>query len=100
MKTIFLSLGFHGRTESEVMEKIEEMKKIAITRNPNQDIKFIHNYDYNGENRVECLGEAIKKMSSCDYVYFNYCDISKHKGCQIEKKICELYNINHGVLHL
>ena len=97
MKRIFLSLGFSGRSEEKVMEDINNAKEYIKSIHKDEEIEFIHNYYYNGVNRVECLGEAIKKMSACDFVYFinNWSD---HKGCVIENNICELYNINHGTI--
>lgn len=96
---IFLSLGFSGRSKEEVFMDIGlamiKITDIHVLINDNSEVlQFIHNYDYNGNTRVECLGEAIKKMSACDKVYFIN-DWENHKGCVIEKKVCELYNIPH-----
>ena len=92
MKKVFLSLGFSGRTKEEIMNDIEKAKEIIIKYNPDEEIEFIHNYDYESDNRLECLGEAIKKMSTCSEVYFiGYWD--KYRGCKAEFYICELYNI-------
>ena len=57
----------------------------------------MHNFDYVSENRVECLGEAIKQMSTCDFVVF----INKwylHNGCKIEKYVCTYYNIPNKMI--
>ena len=100
MKKVFLSLGFKGKTEEQVNNEIEKAKKrIAAYYECGEDlefvnVEFIHNYDYVGVNRVECLGEAIKKMSRCDKVYFIN-DWFNYNGCSIEKEICELYDISH-----
>ena len=93
-KRVFLSLGFRGRTEEEIMSDIEKAKEIITLEFPDNEFEFIHNYDYNGNNRLECLGEAIKKMSTCDEVYF-IVGWKKYKGCNVEHKICRLYNIPH-----
>ena len=92
MKRIFLSLGFRGRSEKDIMKDIYKAEEIITLSYPDEDIEFVHNYDYVGNNSVECLGEAIKKMSTCDEVYFinNWVD---HKGCRIENKVCILYAI-------
>lgn len=94
MKKIFLSLGFNGRTEEDVMSDIDNAKKWICSNYPEEEFEFVHNYDYIGGNRIECLGEAIKKMSTCDHVYFIN-DWFFHKGCMVEKKVCELYKIEH-----
>ena len=94
---IFLSLGFSGRSKEEVLVDISlAMVRISDIHN-NELLQFVHNYDYCSENRVECLGEAIKQMSGCDKVYFinNWVE---HNGCLIEKKVCELYNIPHELI--
>jgi hypothetical protein len=93
MKKIFLSLGFSGRTKEEIQKEIEAAKDyIKRSYYPDEEVQFVDNYDYAGSNRVECLGEAIKKMSVCDKVYFINNWFS-YKGCLIEKKVCYDYNI-------
>lgn len=99
MKRIFLSLGFHGRNKEEVMSDIEKAKEIIIAHHSNKEIEFIHNYDYESDNRLECLGEAIKKMGACDEVYFIN-DWHKYRGCSVEFYICESYNIPHFDINL
>lgn len=92
MKRIFLSLGFSGRKEEDVRNDIDKAKKLISLDFKNEEIEFVHNYDYIGNNRIECLGEAIKKISTCDCVYFidNWW---KHKGCVIEYEVCKNYEI-------
>lgn len=97
-RRIFLSLGFSGRSEDAIMEEIDKAKEIISKINPEEELEFIHNYEYKGSNRIECLGEAIKKMSTCDIVYF-IGHWYKHNGCLIEETVCELYNIPHFSLH-
>lgn len=94
MKRVFLSLGFSDRPESDVMDDISKAEELITSYYPNEELDFIHNYDYIGHSRVECLGQAIKKMAICDIVYFIN-DWDKHKGCIIEHKVCELYGIEH-----
>lgn len=96
MKRIFLSLGFSGRSEKDVMDEIDLAKKLILF-DCDEELEFVHNFDYVGVTRVECLGEAIKKMSTCDMVYFinNW---EEHKGCIIEKQVCELYKIPYKTL--
>lgn len=92
MKKVFLSLGFNGRTEEEVRNDINKAKELITSFYPNEELEFIHNYDYIGNNKIDCLGEAIKKISTCDIVYF-IGDFSNYRGCLIEHKLCILYNM-------
>ena len=92
MKRIFLSLGFNKRPEKIVRDTINEAKKKLTSYCENEDVEFVHNYDYIGNNSVECLGEAIKKMSTCDIVCFIN-DWDCYTGCTVEHDICEFYNI-------
>lgn len=90
MKRIFLSLGFHDRLESDILQDISRAK--AIISATYSEVEFVHNYDYQGTSRLDCLGEAIKKMACCDEVYFinNWFN---YNGCKIERIICDTYNI-------
>lgn len=94
IKRVFLSLGFRGRTEEEIMSDIEKAKEIIISEFPYDEFEFIHNYDYKSDNRVECLGEAIKKMSTCKIVAF-ISGWPRYRGCKAEYEICKSYNIPH-----
>lgn len=95
MKKIFLSLGFNGKPETIIMDEINRAKQEISSKFPDEEqIEFVHNYEYEGSNRVECLGEAIKKMATCDFVYFIN-EWYEHKGCLIEMQVCNLYQINH-----
>ena len=99
MKKIFLSLGFSGRPEEIIRKEIEGAKELIKSYYHDEKLEFIHNYDYTGDNSVECLGEAIKKISECDKVYFinNWYD---YNGCIIEKKVCEIYYIPNATISL
>lgn len=101
MKKIFLSLGFSGREKEDVMKDIEKAKShiSSLSQFSNEELEFIHNYDYTGNNRVECLGEAIKKMSTCDIVYFIN-DWLEHKGCSVEYGVCFMYNIPYKLISI
>lgn len=99
MKRIFLSLGFSGRKDKDVLKDIDQAIKQIKSIIQNEDVEFIHNFSYVGNNRVECLGEAIKKISKCDFVYF-ISGWQTHKGCIIEYRVCELYNIPHACIKI
>ena len=79
IKRVFLSLGMSGRTDEEIHEELDKMKKYYLEINEELEypfrIKFIHNADCKapGEDdednisygNLYYLGEAIKKL---DYV--------------------------------
>ena len=100
MKRVFLSLGMRGRSDDSIIEDIYNAKEFISSKYyPSEQVEFIHNFDYSSNNMVECLGEAIKKMSSCDHAYFIN-KWYKHDECIIEKHVCELYDIPHTVIKI
>lgn len=99
MRRIFLSLGFVKKPVLEVMYDISKAQEMITPHYKDKSIEFIHNYDYTATNKIECLGEAIKNMSSCDIVYFIN-DWSDHDECIVQKKVCELYNIEHKIINV
>ncbi len=95
---IFLSLGSNNRNKTEAMKFINKAKELIIKSvEDNTDIEFIHNYDYQSNNKVEWLGEAIKKMSHCDVVFFIN-DFMDYPVSTIEYTICFKYGIEHHLL--
>lgn len=94
MKRIFLSLGFSGRPEKEVREEINKAMEAIRKMRPDEELEFVHNYEYTGANNIECLGQAIKQLSTCDEAYFiNHW--SRHKGCMVEMYLCMTYDIKY-----
>lgn len=98
MKKVFLSLGFKGKDDYRVDCEIGDMRDATLDTLVEEDeIIFVHNHNF-GRNdwilhpNVECLGEAIKKMSDCDLVVFAN-DWQQYEGCKIEHQICMVYGI-------
>ena len=99
MKKIFLSLGFKERSTENIIRDIGKAIRLITPLYPDEELKFIHNYDYVGVNRIECIGEAIKKMSTCDKVYFIN-DWFNYNGCIVEMQVCELYDMEYETIHV
>lgn len=99
MKKIFISVAMNGREKNEILEDI--MKLIDIGRAYfDDDVQFVDNRDFErifpeGINeRVWCLGEAIKKLAGCDaMITFDNEITNRAKGCEIERNFCYNYGI-------
>ena len=94
MKTIFISVGMHGRSDYEVCEELARAYR-ELRGMYGEAIKILDNFrmENTGEHsRLYYLGEAIKKLGKCDACYF--CKgWQEYKGCTIEHQVCELYGI-------
>lgn len=103
---VFLSHNMSGIPEDFIMssrytakEKVIELlkeKRDELGTISENTVMFIDNYTHedapNNAGRLWHLGRSIQQLENADYVYFieNMCD---SKGCEIEKKIVELYHI-------
>ena len=115
MKRIFLSVPMKGRTIEDIKFTIEKMKQVLTAMCGCEYIEFVDNLINdddtkqlvkeatrdNGEVKqvsLVYLGEAVKKMASCDYIavvhsrVFSRLDDS-FKGCQVERLVAENYDI-------
>lgn len=96
---IFISTGFSGRERTEVLKRIEVLKQLAHKHFITEDsaIEWVHNYFYEAREdikypRMDCLGEAIKKLSDCDVIVLD-ADYNNYNGCCIEKQIANIYGL-------
>lgn len=102
MKKIFISMPMRGKTDEQI--KLERENAIAIITSNfsrerffnNEEIKIIDSL-ISAEERenlttVECLGLSISMLGKADYIVI-VGDISRAKGCQIEKLVAQLYGI-------
>ena len=110
---ILLSHPMTGLTNEEILEREKELKQIALEiKNNNLDrlafytdfiynidkMEFLDNYvDLPEANTIWLLGESIKVLSKADLVIFDY-NYKNSKGCQVEKLICDLYQIPYIIL--
>jgi hypothetical protein len=92
---VFISVGMHNRPEEDVRKDIERAT-LDIIKRFGDDVEIVHNYDCPRPvipSRLHYLGEAIKALGKCDACYFVKGWIN-HKGCVIEKTVCDLYKIH------
>ena len=74
MKKLFVSVPMKGRTETEIRESIEKMKKIAEIYE-GEELEMIDTYinevPQNVNQSIWCLGESIKMLSEA-YCFHSY----------------------------
>lgn len=96
MKKLFVSVPMKGRTEAEIKETMEKMKKIAEIYEGEElemiDSYIEHNPPQNSNQAVWYLGESLKKLSKAD-VIIGIDDVWSWSGCQIEMHTAGLYGI-------
>jgi hypothetical protein len=103
MTKVFISVGMSGRNTVDVVRDINRAINHLCNDIMNEDFDpifdrdmIVTNFDCvppaGSNQRLWCLGEAIKKLGECDICYFVK-GWQKHKGCVIEHNICELYGI-------
>ena len=91
---IFISLPMNGRSETDVLN---EIKLIGEKFKENYDIidSYHQEDDPNGiDNRsgVWYLGNSLRLLRTADLVVFSR-DWAKARGCIIEHRVCEYYDI-------
>jgi len=94
-KRIFISVGMHSRSNHEVALDIDRAYR-KLKEMYNHDIITIVSNLYCeapvDADRLYYLGEAIKKLGTCDACYFVK-GWDNSKGCLIEATVCKLYEI-------
>lgn len=93
-KKLFISLPMSGREEGDILD---QFNKIADKFKENYDIidQYHQEEDPNGINRyspVWYLGHSIQLMRTADMVAFSR-NWTEARGCIIEHRICEYYDI-------
>lgn len=95
MKRVFISVPMAGKTYLEILLELRDARKAYMDEHPNANVKFVDNLgnlDTDGyvHPSLVYLGEAIKKMASCDDVFF-YGDWENARGCKVEKLVYDSY---------
>lgn len=102
MKTIFISLPIHGKTNEEITKAVNDAEKWWAERNHTcEPATFVDNLYYtpsvplepgSKEHRIYCLGVAIQKLGQCDGVIFcpGWRDAN---GCRVEHSVAFQYGI-------
>ena len=96
MKKLFVSVPMKGRTEEEIKESIQKMKKIAEIYE-GEELELIDSYiDGNppkdSKEAVWYLGESLKKLAQAD-VFMGICESYDWNGCYIERDTAQRYGI-------
>ena len=98
MKKLFISCPMEGRTEQEIKESIEKMKKIAEIYE-GEELELIDSYieqnpPQNCNKGIWYLGESLKKLSEAD-VFIGIDDYYGWKGCCAEHEVAMKYGIKY-----
>ena len=96
MKKLFVSVPMKGRTEEEIKESIQKMKKIAEIYE-GEELELIDSYiednpPKDSKETVWYLGESLKKLAQAD-VFMGICESYDWDGCCIERETAESYGI-------
>jgi hypothetical protein len=90
-----------GRTEQEIKESIEKMKKIAEIFEGEEleliDSYIEHNPPQNTNQAIWYLGESLKKLSEAD-VFIGIESSWEWNGCDIEQKTATAYGIKQHMV--
>lgn len=96
MKKLFVSVPMRGRTEEEIKESIQKMKKIAEIYE-GEELELIDSYiednpPKDSKEAVWYLGESLKKLAQAD-VFMGICESYDWNGCCIERETAEKYGV-------
>lgn len=96
MKKLFVSVPMKGRTEKEIKESIQKMKKIAEIYE-GEELELIDSYiednpPKSNNQAVWYLGESLKKLAQAD-VFIGIREAYDWNGCLIEKETVSKYRI-------
>jgi len=109
---VFCSLPMSGKSDSQITKAIQSMHAwFFLTQTVDNgrcyrtdEIAWVSNVDFNpvhplipvkvptNKTRVYCLGEALKKLATCDIVLFSP-EWMNATGCRMEMDICRAYHI-------
>lgn len=88
---IFISQPMNGYSKEEILEERERIKQM-FSGNEFID-SFIEDVpEMEGNTRIWCLGESIKKMADADLVVVPV-DRHCYPGCYIESEVADMYGI-------
>lgn len=96
MKKLFVSVPMKGRTEEEIKESIQKMKKIAEIYE-GEELELIDSYiednpPKDSKEAVWYLGESLKKLARAD-VLMGIRESYDWNGCCIEMETANKYGI-------
>lgn len=104
MKKLFVSVPMKGRTEGEIRESIQKMKKFAELLE-GEELDLIDSYvedtpPQTNTQAIWYLGKSLEKLAEAD-VFIGICDSWDWNGCHIEDDIATrlgacAYNLIHS----
>lgn len=95
---VFISQPMRGKTQEEINKRREEIIQIIENRYLNEHIEFVYSIiDTEPTEDVRnvpvwYLGKSIELLATATLAYFDF-GWATARGCRIEHKICEEYNI-------
>lgn len=101
-KKLFISVPMHDRSDEEIKEHIEKIKKAANRYFVKTEVEFIDNLenDFDPDRcidlkypRIGYLAEAIKKLAYCDGIIMGD-GFELSSGCCCENNIAEEYDLD------
>ena len=101
-RKLFISVPMAGRSDEEIKNHIEDIKKAADRYFVKTEVEFVDNFenDFDPERcvdlkhpRIGYLAEAVKKMAYCDGVIFGNRYMFS-SGCTVEMSIAEEYDLD------
>lgn len=96
MKKLFVSVPMKGRTEEEIRESIDKMKKIAEVYE-GEELKLIDSYiednpPQNNNQAIWYLSKSIEKLANAD-IFIGITDTWDWNGCYVEEEVAGRYGI-------
>ena len=96
MKKLFVSVPMKGRTEDEIRESIDKMKKIAEVYE-GEELELIDSYiednpPQNNNQAIWYLSKSIEKLANAD-IFIGITDAWDWNGCYIEEEVAGRYGI-------
>ena len=106
MKKIFISVPMHDRAKADIEDDIKRLKGVCKGYFGDEEVlEFVDNHNFRPKKGVKhprpyCLGKAIQLLADCDLmvVIDRYDDCLPAYGCQIERDVCNYYDI--PILHI
>lgn len=101
MKKLFVSVPTKGRTEGEIRESIQKMKKFAELLE-GEELDLIDSYvedtpPQTNTQAIWYLGKSLEKLAEAD-VFIGICDSWDWNGCHIEDDTATRYGIKKYVI--
>lgn len=96
MKKLFVSVPMKGRTEEEIRESIDKMKKIVEVYE-GEELELIDSYiednpPQNNNQAIWYLSKSIEKLANAD-IFIGITDTWDWNGCYVEEEVARRYGI-------